>query len=200
MEQKPTITTEDLEIDITNESVKAIIKGKTGVPFKTLVKLILQRKVTALFEKWGNDAIVINSELLTDLASAPQDNEDNRMHMIYVTFAVGMFAGIFTFVLLQLILLVANIQLFMENLLFILLTMLGVMLIGWVTIKARRRPKGTKLYDAMESIASVVPKKWSRAPEFQWSSFVESLQNNWHMLKIIYNSRRMSFFHISKNI
>lgn len=159
MEQKPTITTEDLEIDITNESVKAIIKGKTGVPFKTLVKLILQRKVTALFEKWGNDAIVINSELLTDLASAPQDNEDNRMHMIYVTFAVGMFAGIFTFVLLQLILLVANIQLFMENLLFILLTMLGVMLIGWVTIKARRRPKGTKLYDAMESIASVVPKK-----------------------------------------
>jgi Flp pilus assembly protein TadB len=153
------IITDELEVDIQNESIKAIIKGKTGVPFKTLVKLILQRKVTVLFEKWGKDAIVINSELLTDLASAPQDNADNREHMIYVTLGVGMFVGILAFVALQLVLMLAGVRLYIENLVYILLTMVGVVIIGWLTIQARRKQKSTKLYDTLESIANVVPKK-----------------------------------------
>lgn len=149
----------DLEVDITSESVKTFIKGKTGVPFKTLVKLILQRKVTVLFERWGQDSIVISSELLTDLASAPQDNEDNRQHLMLVTFGCGIFVGLFLFSVVQLILLLGKIQLNLGNLITIIASMLVLAGLGWALMRSRQRQKSTKFYDTIEKIATIIPKK-----------------------------------------
>lgn len=149
----------DVEVDISAESMKTFIKGKTSVPFKTLVKLILQRKVTTLFEHWGQDSIVISSELLTDLASAQQDNQENRQHLILVTFGCGIFAGFFLFAFLQLLLLLGKVQLRVENLLYIIASMVALTLLGWSLMKARQKQKSEHLYDTMEKIANMVPKK-----------------------------------------
>ncbi|HCI03610.1 TPA: hypothetical protein DE059_01655, partial [Candidatus Peribacteria bacterium] len=66
--------TPDLEVKVKEEKMKAIIEGRTAVPFKTFVGLVLQRKVFPLFKKWGDEPVIINSELLTTLASAAQDS------------------------------------------------------------------------------------------------------------------------------
>lgn len=152
-------TDDDLEVDISPESEKAIIKGKTAVPFKTLVKLILQRKVTVLFEKWGKDPIVINSELLTDLASSPQDNLESSRHLVAVTFGCGIFMGLFAFALLQLILVMGNITLTQSDLLYVLASMACVAIVGWVIMRMQLRNRSDKLLETMERIASIVPKK-----------------------------------------
>lgn len=152
-------TSDDLEIDISSEHEKAFIKGKTGVPFKTLVKLILQRKVTNLFEKWGDNPIVINSELLTDLASAPQDNAESSQHLILVTFGCGIFTGLFTMVALQLILSIGNIYLDAVKLVYIVACMIGVVALGWTIMRIKQRNKSDKFMEVMEKIAAVVPKK-----------------------------------------
>lgn len=149
----------DVELDISAESMKTFIKGKTAVPFKTLVKLILQRKVTTLFEHWGKDSIVISSELLTDLASAPQDNEENRQHLILVTFGCGIFAGFFLFAFIQLLLLLGKVQLQLENLLYIIASMIALTILGWSLMRARQKQKSQHLYETMERIANIIPKK-----------------------------------------
>lgn len=150
---------DDLEVDLTNESVKAIVRGKTGVPFKTFVKLILQRKVTVLFEKWGQDPIVINSELLTDLASSPQDNQENTQHIIMVTFSMGVFAGFFVFTLLLFIALLLQVRVQLLGVAYMLIAMGAVMALGFVLMRAKQRKKSELFYDTMEKIANIIPKK-----------------------------------------
>ena len=101
----------DLEVDISSGENRAIVEGKTTVPFKTFVALILQRKVTALFKDWGDKPVIVDSELLTHLASAQQDTRENTTHLVLVTLGVGMLAGIFAFSILQFVLLVGGVTL-----------------------------------------------------------------------------------------
>ena len=67
-----------MEVEISGGDRRAVIEGKTGVPFKTFVALVLQRKVTGLFQEYGNRPVIVESEMLTRLASAPQDNPQNQ--------------------------------------------------------------------------------------------------------------------------
>lgn len=85
----------DIEVDInTGQLNKAVIEGKTAVPFKTFVTLVLQRKVQGLFKTNQNDPIIVGSELLTALASAPSDSHENRGKLVLVTMCIGILAGV----------------------------------------------------------------------------------------------------------
>ena len=80
---------------------KAIVEGKTAVPFKTFVGLVLHRKVLSLFKQWGKEPVIIDSELLTDLASAQQDSQENKEQLVTVTLGVGVLAGVFVLAIAQ---------------------------------------------------------------------------------------------------
>ena len=60
----------------------------------TSMTLILQRKVLQITKTWGKEPIVVSSELLTTLASAPQDTVENKTHLVYVTMGVGAILGV----------------------------------------------------------------------------------------------------------
>jgi hypothetical protein len=85
----------DVEVDIKSDSGKAVIEGKTSVPLKTFVTLILQRKVQTLFKKWQDEPVIVTSEMLTALASAPSDRQEDRGKLTLVTFGVGVVGGAF---------------------------------------------------------------------------------------------------------
>lgn len=86
----------DIEVDINSGQLnRAVIEGKTAVPFKTFVTLVLQRKVQGLFKTNQNDPVIVGSELLTALASAPDDRRENRAKLVLVTMFVGILAGVF---------------------------------------------------------------------------------------------------------
>ena len=59
----------ELEVQFRPDTGKAVVEGKTVVPFQALVTLILQRKVQLLFKQWGKEPVIVASELLTSLAS-----------------------------------------------------------------------------------------------------------------------------------
>lgn len=148
----------DLEVDIGQAEAKAIVEGKTAVPFKTFVQLILQRKVTSLFEKWGNDPVIVSSELLTTLASAQQDNTENKAHLVLVTLGVGVLAGVFGFVMLQIFLGVLGVTIGTKGLFYIAFCLIGLAVITNVLARMQKRNKGEKLLESMEKMANLVKK------------------------------------------
>lgn len=148
----------DLEVNIRNERSKAVIEGKTSVPFKTLVQLVLQRKVLALFKKWGEEPVIINSDLLTHLASAPQDNQENRAQLVLVTLGTGVLVGIFAFTIFQIALMPWGIELREKELLLIAGGLVGIALLVAVLSRVQRKNKSEKLTDLMERIANMLSK------------------------------------------
>ena len=150
--------TSDLEVDITSDHSKAIIEGKTAVPFKTLVALILQRKVTKLFADWGADKVIINSDLLTQLASAPQDSQENKTHVILITWAAGILCGVFALAVVQAVLLIGNIQLQFKELSIIAISLLGIAVLLSMLSKIKRKNRGEQIAESMERIASLLKK------------------------------------------
>ena len=50
----------ELEVRFKPESGKAVIEGKTVVPFQAFVALILQRKVPNLLKTWGKVPIIVD--------------------------------------------------------------------------------------------------------------------------------------------
>lgn len=86
----------DIEVDINSGQLnKAVVEGKTAVPFKTFVTLVLQRKVQGLFKTNQNDPVIVGSELLTALASAPNDTREHRGKLVLVTMFIGIIVGVF---------------------------------------------------------------------------------------------------------
>jgi hypothetical protein len=85
----------DIEVDINAGPNKAFIEGKTAIPFKAFVTLILQRKVQHLFKTNQNDPVIVGSELLTSLAAAPDDRRENRGKLVLVTMFIGILCGVF---------------------------------------------------------------------------------------------------------
>src|SRR3990167_9608247 len=109
----------ETEVQFKPELGKAVIEGKTTVPFQSLVTLILQRKVLTLFKQWGKEPVIIGSELLTGLASAPQDSQENRSHLVHVSLGVGVLLGVALFSLVLVALQLAQITLGQRELLMI---------------------------------------------------------------------------------
>lgn len=149
---------EDLEVEIRPGENRAIVAGKTAVSFKKFVALILQRKVTALFKEWGDDPVVISSELLTGLASAPQDSQENRTQLILVTLGTGILFGIFLFALIQILLSTLGVPLGTRELAVLASGLFGLTIIVTVLSKIKRRKRGEKVVETMERLASLLSK------------------------------------------
>jgi len=148
----------ELEVQFKPESGKAIIEGKTVVPFQALVTLILQRKVLKLFKDWGKEPIIVNSELLTHLASAPQDSQENRGNLILVTLGMGFIGGVALFALLQLALLFLDISFGKREFAILGGGIIALAALTAVLMKARRMPRGEKLTETIENVASFLGK------------------------------------------
>lgn len=147
-----------MDAKLKTDQGRAIVEGKTAVPFKTFVGLVLQRKVLNLFKEWGSEPVIIDSELLTDLASAPQDNQENREQLVTVTLGVGVMVGVFVMSIAQIALTPWNIYLGQQHLLMIAGTLFGIGVLVWMLAKTKKKGKSQKMADTMEKIANIVSK------------------------------------------
>ncbi len=155
-----TSTASELEVNVRPDTGRAVIEGKTAVPFQNFVTLVLQKKVLPLCKHWGRDPIVVSSELLTSLASAPQDSQENRSGVVLVSFIAGALAGILGLALVQLGMIVAGVPFGWRELTIVAGSILGVLLLLFVLIKVQKSaPKGEKFLEAMERTASYLSTK-----------------------------------------
>lgn len=148
---------DELEVDISNIGSKAVVEGKTSVPFKTFVSLILQRKVQVLFKRSDNDPIIVSSDLLTALASAPQDKQEDRTKLVVVTFGVGIIAGVFFAVAVFLGLILFRIQPEVQDLGLVLGVIAGIVILVALLQKTQKKSIfAEKLSDSMEKVTELI--------------------------------------------
>ncbi len=147
----------DVEVDISNEGGRAVIEDKTSVPFRTFVSLILQRKVQTIFKKCQDEPVIVSSELLTSLASAPDDRQEDRAKLVLVTMGVGVIVGLFLTVAIFVALMLFGIQPVMQDLL-ITLAALAFVAVVVVMLQGAQKKKGLKekLYESMEKVTDLV--------------------------------------------
>ncbi len=144
----------DLEVQFKPESGKAVIEGKTAVPFQAFVALILQRKVTALFKTWGKHPVIVESELLTSLASAPQESQENRSNMIMVSLIAGVLVGVAGLAVVQMGLLFYQVTLGYKEFGIIAGSILLLIVLLYLMMSMQRKPKGEKLVETIESVSA----------------------------------------------
>ena len=149
----------DIEVSLRSDGTKAVVEGKTVVPFKTFVMLIIQRKVTTLFKDWGTAPVVVDAELLTNLAGAAQDNQENRIHLVLVTLGIGVIGGVLALAVLQFGLLTIHISMGKQELAILAGGLVGVGVIGWLLGKIQVRGGGQRVLDSMERAATLLSKK-----------------------------------------
>jgi Flp pilus assembly protein TadB len=146
----------DVEVDIKSDGGKAVIEGKTSVPFRTFVSLILQRKVQTLFKKCQDDPIIVGSELLTALASAPDDRQEDRSKLILVTFGMGILSGIFLTVLTIVVLAMFDVRPQDKDLLIVLGIFLVIAAVVVFILRMQRTQSKQRLYESMEKITDLI--------------------------------------------
>lgn len=149
----------ELEVHFKPESGKAVIEGKTVIPFQSFVALILQRKVTSLFKTWGKHPVIIESELLTSLASAGQESQENRSNIILVSIVAGILIGVAGFAAVQAGLLFGDIRLELNELGIIVGSIVLLIALLYVMMKTQKRPKGEKLVETIENVSSFLSKR-----------------------------------------
>lgn len=149
----------ELEVHFRADAGKAVIEGKTTVPFQSFVTLILQRKVFSLFKDWGKEPVILGSELLTSLASAPQDSTENRTRLVLVSLGVGILTGTALFALLLAGLLWLDVSLGVQEFLLIGGGILGAALIIVLIMRLQKmRRSSEKILEAVESLSSFLSK------------------------------------------
>lgn len=148
----------DLEVQFRPETGKAVIEGKTTVPFQAFVMLVLQRKVFKLFKEWGKTPIVVDSEMLTSLASAPQDSIENKSNLVTVSLGVGILAGIVLLAAIQVALSTLEIALTMQHLLILIGVIVGLGVISYFLMQTQKGKKSEKLLETMENLSSFLGK------------------------------------------
>ena len=148
----------DVEVDIVEDgNGRAVIEGKTSVPFRTFVTLILQRRVQQLFKTNADDVVIVSSELLTSLASAPGDKQEDKGKLVLVTFGVGILAGVFIAAAVLLGLMLFKIELQMRDVAIFLGAIIVVGILGVVLQKNQKKSSfAEKLFDAMEKTTDLV--------------------------------------------
>ncbi len=149
----------ELEVHFKPETGKAVIEGKTVVPFQSFVALILQRKVTNMLKTWGKTPIIVDSELLTGLASAPQDSQENRANLVLVSIVAGVLGGVTGFALIQLGLLAVQFPLGYKELGTVVGSVAFLLILVVSMMKGQKKPKGEKLVEVMEKAAGLMGKK-----------------------------------------
>lgn len=152
------VKNKDLEVDLKMEGSKAVIAGKTSVPFSTFVKLVLERKLGNVLKSSSEESIIVSSELLTALASAPQDSRENQTKFTLVTLGTGVLLGIFIFSLTLIVLPIVGITLGAQDYGVIVGGLVGLVVLALVLERLKRRKKADKITEAMERLTSLLSK------------------------------------------
>lgn len=148
---------DDVELAISGGPGKAVIEGKTAVPFRTFVTLILQRKVQTVFKTSQDEPVIVSSDLLTKLASAPGDKQEDRSKLTLITFGVGILAGIFLSAAALLALLLFRIQIEVKDLSILLGVIAGVVILATIIMKTQKKTGfKEKLQESMEKVTELV--------------------------------------------
>ncbi|OGJ57431.1 hypothetical protein A3H22_02500 [Candidatus Peribacteria bacterium RIFCSPLOWO2_12_FULL_55_15] len=147
-----------VEISLKVDQQRAIVEGKTSVPFQTFITLVLQRKVLPLMKQWGKEPVIVNSELLTGLASAPQDSVENRTKLLLVTLGLGTVLGVFALSSAQLTLTFLNTGLRQREFLIISGGLLGLAILTVMLGRLQRTQRNDRIEETIEKIASMLPK------------------------------------------
>ncbi len=147
-----------VEVAIKVDQQRAVVEGKTAVPFQSFITLILQRKVLHLIKQWGKEPVIVNSELLTGLASAPQDSAENRTKLLLVTLGLGTVFGVFTLSSAQLALTFLNTNLRQREFLLISGGLLGLSLLTAILGRLQCTKRNDHIEETIEKIASMLPK------------------------------------------
>jgi len=148
----------DIEVGINSgRPDKAVIEGKTAVPFKTFVTLVMQRKVQGLFKTNQNDPVIVGSELLTSLASAPSDSRENRGKLVLVTMCAGVLVGVFVSATVLLLLSLFQIQPDRVDLMIVLGVIALVVVLLLMIQKSQKKAGFTeKLQETMEKATDLL--------------------------------------------
>lgn len=149
----------ELEVQFRPDTGKAVVEGKTVVPFQALVTLILQRKVQLLFKQWGKEPVVVASELLTSLASAPQDSQENKAQQLLVAMGVGILAGVGGMALVLAILETVRVFVTRKDLLVVAGVIFGIGLVCMALMRVQRRKQGVKMVENIEKLSSFLSGK-----------------------------------------
>ncbi len=148
---------DDVELAISGGPGKAVIEGKTAVPFRTFVTLILQRKVQAIFKTSQDEPVIVSSDLLTKLASAPSDKQEDRSKLTLITFGVGILGGIFLSAAALLGLLLFRIQIEVKDLSILLGAIAGIVILAMIIMKTQKKTGfKEKLQESMEKVTEMV--------------------------------------------
>ena len=146
-----------VEVEVTNQGGRAIVEGKTSVPFKTFVTLILQRKVQAIFKTCQNEPVIVSSELLTALASAPNDRQEDRAKLVLVTFGVGIVGGVFVSAAALLAMMFFRVEPNMQDLATLIGVIAGVAVLGLLLQSAQKKPgMKDRLFESMEKVTDLI--------------------------------------------
>ena len=147
-----------VEVSLKVDQQRAIVEGKTSVPFQTFITLVLQRKVLPLMKQWGKEPVIVNSELLTGLASAPQDSVENRTKLLLVTLVLGTVLGVFALSSAQLALTFLHTSLRQREFLIISGGLLGLAILTVMLGRLQRTQRNDRIEETIEKIASMLPK------------------------------------------
>ncbi len=151
--------TGDVQVTLKSaQGEKAVIEGKTSIPFGSFVKLVLKRKVQTLRD-FQEEPIILSSPLLTHLASAPEDSHEDRSKVILtalvIGFCFGMFLTAFTLVFSSLL----GIEIGVGELLTGLVVLLAVALAIYASMKISSHKMKQQLIEKVEEIAGLFAKK-----------------------------------------
>ena len=153
-----TAVKKDLEVDLKMEGSKAVIAGKTSVPFSTFVKLVLERKLGNVLKSSNNESIILSSELLTTLASAPQDSRENQTKFTLVTLGSGILLGVFVFSLVLIILPIFGITFSAKDYSVIAGVLMGIVFLALILERLKKRKKADRITEIMERLTSLLSK------------------------------------------
>lgn len=149
----------DIEVSVRESATKAVIEGKTAVPFQSFVKLVLQRKVQALFKDWQNEPIVVSSSLLSTLANSPADSREDRGRLVLTSIVIGTCFGVFLTSLALLVLILLEVDVGPRELLTVVVVLFLLALLLQAAEKLNIDAYKQAVVDKVERIADVISRK-----------------------------------------
>lgn len=152
-------TSGELEVNFKPETGRAVIEGKTVVPFQAFVTLVLQKKILPFTKTWGKHPVVIDSELLTSLASAPQDSRENISTMVLVSLIAGVLLGVAGLAAAEALFLFLQTPLGIKEHLVLLGSIALLVILLALFMKMQRMPRGEKLLETIESVSGFLSSK-----------------------------------------
>jgi len=134
---------------------QAVIEGKTTVPFHAFVKLILQRKIQGLVKDAQDEPVILSSDLLTKIASAPNESLEDRSKVLLTACVIGFCGGFFAAAFAIVVLGMMGVEIGQKELMVALTVLLVVALAVYGALQVHTRKVREKFVEKIERIADM---------------------------------------------